>query len=129
MKQTKLWLVTIVALLCSITASAHDFEVGGIYYNILSEEDKTVEVTYRGDYYDSYSNEYTGRVVIPATVTKSSAATSITTFFPNWTSTNKSNSTTSQTTYTLNVEVGDILEFDWSVSSESNYDWLVITLD
>ena len=40
------------ALLCiiSLSASAHDFEVDGIYYNITSNENMTVEVTYRGYY-------------------------------------------------------------------------------
>ena len=69
MKQTRLWLTTIATLLCSLTASAHDFEVGGIYYNIASSTDLTVEVTYRGNYSDSYSNEYSGAVTIPSTVT------------------------------------------------------------
>ena len=69
MKTIKQLLITIVALLCSATASAHDFEVDGIYYNILSEEDKTVEVTYRGSSFSSYSNEYTSEVTIPESVT------------------------------------------------------------
>ena len=69
MKHIKHWLMTIAALLCSITASAHDFEVDGIYYNITSEEDLTVAVTYQGPYYYTYDNEYTGTVVIPETVT------------------------------------------------------------
>ena len=69
MKQTKLLLATIAMLWCSLTASAHDFAVGGIYYNITSETDLTVEVTYRGNSYNSYSNEYSGAVTIPAAVT------------------------------------------------------------
>ena len=69
MKTIKLWLTTIATLLCSLTASAHDFEVGGIYYNITSAEDKTVEVTFSGKYYDTVTDEYTGEVAIPATVT------------------------------------------------------------
>ena len=77
MKKLKL-LFTALFVLCSLTASAHDFEVDGIYYNILPEEDKTVEVTYRGDYYDSYNNEYTGSVVIPESVTYSGATYSVT---------------------------------------------------
>ena len=37
-------LFTALLLLCCTTLSAHDFNVDGIYYKILSEEDKTVEV-------------------------------------------------------------------------------------
>ena len=69
MKTTKLWLTTIATLLCSLTASAHDFEVDGIYYTITSSADLTVEVTYRGNYYYSVDNEYSGAVTIPSTVT------------------------------------------------------------
>ena len=54
-------LFTALLLLCTTVATAHDFEVGGIYYNILSEEEKTVEVTYG-------TNEYIGSVVIPESV-------------------------------------------------------------
>ena len=67
MKQTKLWLATIAALLCSLTTSAHDFEVDGIYYNIISEEDLTVEVTYFGDRINSCVYRYS--IEIPATIT------------------------------------------------------------
>ena len=117
-------------LFCTGTASAHDFEVDGIYYKILSETDKTVEVTYKGSSDSEYSNEYIGNVVIPTTVTKSATTNSIVINSYNaWTSTNKSHSTTSQMNYTLNVDAGNMLKFDWSVSSESNYDWLIITLD
>ena len=66
-------------MLCCTVANAHDFEVDGIYYNILSEEDKTVEVTYRGSSYDSYSNEYSGDATIPANVTYNSTSYSVTT--------------------------------------------------
>ena len=62
-------LFTALFLLCATVAAAHDFEVGGIYYNILSQEDKTVAVTDRGTYHSQYSNEYTGSVVIPEIVT------------------------------------------------------------
>ena len=57
-------------LLCivSLSTSAHNFEVGGIYYNITSNEDLTVAVTFRGNSYSSYSNEYSGQVSIPETV-------------------------------------------------------------
>lgn len=61
MKTIKLLLTTIAALLGSVMANAYDFEVDGIYYNILSSTDLTAEVTY-GD------NKYTGDVIIPSTV-------------------------------------------------------------
>ena len=68
MKLIRYRLAAIVVLLCSITANAHDFEMGGIYYNIISETDLTVEVTFRGSLYNVYKNEYSGAIVIPSTV-------------------------------------------------------------
>ena len=56
-------------LLCSTVATAHEFEVNGIFYNITDETNKTVAVTYKGDSYYDYSYEYTGSVVIPENVT------------------------------------------------------------
>ena len=53
-------------LLCVTVATAHDFEVDGIYYNITDAAKKTVAVTSKGS---AYSNEYTGNVVIPEFVT------------------------------------------------------------
>ena len=72
-------LFTVLLMLCATTvATAHDFEAGGIYYNILSEENKTVEVTYKGDSYIAYTNEYSGRVVIPESVTYNGTTYSVT---------------------------------------------------
>ena len=47
------------------------FAVDGIYYNITSETDKTVEVTYPGNDLPqgNDSNEYSGAVVLPESVT------------------------------------------------------------
>lgn len=47
-------------LFAASSSFAYDFEVDGIYYNILSEEEKTVEVT-SGD-------SYTGEIIIPEEV-------------------------------------------------------------
>lgn len=49
-----------------LSASAHDCEVDGIYYNIFSEGDKTVAVTYKGSNADSRA--YKGDIVIPSTI-------------------------------------------------------------
>ena len=50
--------------------------------------------------------------------------------YSDWTSTNKGqNSSTSSNTYTIAANAGDVLTFDWLVSSESNYDWLTVTLN
>ena len=57
--------ILFLAVLLPGTATAHDFEVDGIYYN--KNGDKAT-VTFRGSSYSSYSNEYTGEVVIPASV-------------------------------------------------------------
>ena len=70
--------VTVAMLLCGVTANAHDFEVDGIYYNILTEEDKAVEVTYRGDYADAHSNEYSNIVTLSENVTYNGISYSVT---------------------------------------------------
>ncbi len=71
-------LFTALLLLCSTVASAHDFEVDGIYYNITDETAKTVEVTYKGDTYLAYSDEYSGNVVIPSSVACNETTYSVT---------------------------------------------------
>ena len=60
MRTIKLWLATIAMLLCSIMANAQDFEVDGIYYNIHSAADRTVEVASNGGTF--------GDIVIPSIV-------------------------------------------------------------
>lgn len=71
MKSIKHILFASVALLYCLTVSGHDFERGGIYYNLPQKQDladPVVTVTYRGNYHDSYRNEYQGIVKIPSTV-------------------------------------------------------------
>ena len=59
----------LLTLLClSLSVRAHDAEIDGIFYN-LDADNKTATVTFKGDNYDSYGNEYSGDVVIPETVT------------------------------------------------------------
>ena len=71
MKTIKQLLITVAILLCSVVANAYDFEVNGIYYNILSMSDLTVEVT-KGD------NKYSGEVIIPSTVSYKSKTLTVT---------------------------------------------------
>ena len=61
-------LLSIVMILTSSFLFAHDFEVDSIYYNIISETERTVEVTFRGDSHSSYTNEYENSVRIPLKV-------------------------------------------------------------
>ena len=77
-KLTKLITSIAMMLAISLPSFAHDFEVDGIYYDILSSTNKTVEVTCRGEWYDSYTNEYSGSVTIPETVTYSGTIYSVT---------------------------------------------------
>lgn len=65
-----------------IKASAHDIEVKNddgvtIYYKWINNKTK-LAVTYRGENYDSYSNTYTGDVVIPKSVTYNGKTYSVT---------------------------------------------------
>ena len=57
--------MVIMFILC-FNVKAHDFDHEGVYYRITSAN--TVEVTYRGDSYSSYSDEYHQDVIIPETV-------------------------------------------------------------
>ena len=72
MKKFNSLLLAVLGLLCSMSVSAHDFEVDGIYYNFpfLSwDNDSTVEVTYRGTYPEYDNDYYSGVVKIPESVT------------------------------------------------------------
>ena len=56
-------------LMMALLSFAHDFESGGIYYNITSSTAPyTVAVTYQGTSYSEYSNEYSGDVTISESV-------------------------------------------------------------
>ena len=66
----------LLALLLPTTATAHNFEVDGIFYNIIHGNNATV--TYKGTFYYEYSNEYSGDVTIPSTVTYNGTTYSVT---------------------------------------------------
>lgn len=68
-QKIKKMLALIAVLSIGLPASAHDFEVDGLYYNIILNGTQTVEVTFQGGSYSEYSGEYTGDVVIPESVT------------------------------------------------------------
>ena len=62
-------LLTISLMLTTcLSTLAHNFEVDGIYYKIISQTDKTACVTYQGTEYYYFENEYSGDIVIPSTV-------------------------------------------------------------
>ena len=68
MKQIGKIVLAVLLLLNGVAAAAHNFEVDGIYYNITSHQDQTVIVTYCGNFFDEYSNEYVGNVTIPSNI-------------------------------------------------------------
>lgn len=59
-----------VLLLSATTATAHDFEVDGIYYN-KNSDGTSVSVTCEGPYSSAYEDEYVGIITIPAEVSLS----------------------------------------------------------
>jgi hypothetical protein len=71
-------LLAIIAAMLAIinVAHAYDFESGGIYYNITSEDDKTVEVTYLEK--ENETPSYSGDIIIPETVTYSDTEYTVT---------------------------------------------------
>ena len=65
-------LLTLLLSMAGATASAHDIEVttdGVTIYYVWTNGNTELQVSYRGDSYNAYSNEYSGSVVIPASVT------------------------------------------------------------
>ena len=68
----------LLALVTTTAIWAEDFEVDGIYYNILTDKTNEVEVTYSGSYYLDDFDEYSGSVTIPATVTYNGTTYSVT---------------------------------------------------
>ena len=104
----KLWMF--IAVLCaSLSASAYDFKSDGLCYNILSEEDLTVEVTY---YRSGVDNEYyvSGNIEIPRRVIRNSKTYTVTSigsyafyFCNNLTSVTIPNSVTSIGDYAFNT--------------------------
>ena len=72
----KLWMF-IAALCASLSASAWDFKSDGLRYSILSEKDRTVEVTYLRKSYDN--NSYvSGNIEIPQKVIHNSKTYTVT---------------------------------------------------
>ena len=66
MKRFKLsFLLFVLMSMISNKASAHDAEIDGIYYNFSGNN---ATVTYKGRYSSTFSNEYSGSIVIPKTV-------------------------------------------------------------
>ena len=59
-------LLSVVCLLLTVGVSAYDFRYDGLCYNIISEDDRTVEVTYY-NYVINY-NYVSGELTIPERV-------------------------------------------------------------
>lgn len=77
MKKLNFLFLTVIGLLCSISVKAYDFEVDGIYYNIESEVEKKVQVTYKG-FGRQDLEVYKDEVVIPEVVCYNDVTYSVT---------------------------------------------------
>ena len=73
----KKFLFSLLTMFLPLLASAQSVEINGIWYNLVPD-DKQAEVTFKGDSYDSYSNEYSGAITIPSTVTYKGVEYSVT---------------------------------------------------
>ena len=74
MKKHILFLFT---ALLPLVASAQKVEIDGIWYNLITKV-KQAEVTFKGNSYNEYDDEYSGSITIPATVTYDGVAYSVT---------------------------------------------------
>lgn len=71
MKKIKSLLLTVIGLLCCVSVSAYDFEIDGIYYDVTSSSNYTVEVS-------GYSLATNYSIVIPNKVSYGSDTYSVT---------------------------------------------------
>ena len=72
-------IVTIVVTLAvGLPSLAYNFEVDGIYYRTTNAPNNTVEITYRGNSASDYSDEYSGNVTIPESVSYNGNTYSVT---------------------------------------------------
>ena len=69
------FLLSLLLLFVATSASAYDFEVDGIYYNINGNE---ATVTYQGNWYPSDIEKYKGDVMIPESVTYNGVTRAVT---------------------------------------------------
>ena len=69
----KLFLMAMLLCMTCATAFAHDIEAknadGKTIYYVWTNNNTELSVSYRGSHEDNYSNEYSGNVVIPDSVT------------------------------------------------------------
>ena len=75
--KTKLFTLLLAVAASIGTILASDTQVDGIWYD-FNTNDQTASVTFQGSYWNSYSNEYTGAIVIPSSVTYNSVTYTIT---------------------------------------------------
>lgn len=66
--------MVVMMMVVSVGGHAHDFQVGGMFYNITSAEGAEVEVTYEA----AEDAGYTGAVVIPSSVTNGGVTYTVT---------------------------------------------------
>ena len=70
MKRTLILLMAVALFTTGNTLMAHDFEVDGIFYKVISVANREIAVTYRGREFDPNNppRNYRGEVNVPATV-------------------------------------------------------------
>ena len=76
------FLLTVLLSMTGIKAYAHDIEVanaqGKTIYYVWTNNNTELAVSFQGEYFDPYSNEYSGDIVIPESVTYNGTTYSVT---------------------------------------------------
>lgn len=78
MKKIFRLVTAIICSLLSLSVSAHDFEVDGIYYVKTSTSPAEVAVSFKEGYVGAFPEAYTGEVVVPASVVYQDTVYSVT---------------------------------------------------
>ena len=105
--QLRAILAVVIMLIATLPALAYDFEVNGIYYNVLDETAKTVEVT-------SGDNVYSGSITIPPSVTHNAVSYSVTSINFSYQAFFGCTGLTSITIPNSVTEIGEMAFYGWS---------------
>ena len=95
----------------------------------MTSDNAVLKVSNKGDIYPKAFYGCTALKTANVEIGETIQTEEETIIFADWVSTNKSHNSSSSEIYTFTISKNAVLSFNWNVSSESNCDKLIVTLD